>query len=347
MIPINRPSIRRKDMDSVLTCMVNDSLGPGEQGRELVRAVADIIGIAGGVAVRDNQRAIRLALELIELPPGARIAIDALAPSYYDDAIRRSGFEPVYVDVKQGGVCIDPAGIEAVQPSTVICRTTLGFVPDLRTIAAIGIPIIEDISEGLGANTGDERVGTFGQAVIVGLEPDGVITAGGGSIVLASSRGGSSVLAEAAEPGGSVALLPDMNAALGLTQVRELERFIARRAELASLFGRAIMRGRHTAPSQDGDAENVHFAFPVLVEGAAPEVRLYARKKGVETDLAFADSVLATHGTAAEDPEGAEMTTNICPNARSVMLRCIRFPLYPALTSREATTIERVLSSLP
>ena len=36
-----------------------------------------------------------------------------------------------------------------------------------------------------------------------------------------------------------------------------------------------------------------------------------------------------------------------CPEARALGLRCVRFPLYPALTSKEVATIERVLSTLP
>ena len=49
-------------MDSVLTCMVNDTLGPGDRSSELVSAVAHHLGLAGGVALRERSRALEMAL---------------------------------------------------------------------------------------------------------------------------------------------------------------------------------------------------------------------------------------------------------------------------------------------
>ena len=142
--------------------------------------------------------------------------------------------------------------------------------------------------------------------------------------------------------------------ALGLTQVKELERFIARRAELASVFARAVMKGRHTVPGQPGDGENVHSAFPVVLSGGTADVRQYARKKGVETAMAFGSSALAHHGRSTSDAAEMSETTGAAaisesdfPAARALGMRCIRFPLYPALTGKEAGIIERVLSTLP
>jgi dTDP-4-amino-4,6-dideoxygalactose transaminase len=151
------------------------------------------------------------------------------------------------------------------------------------------------------------------------------------------------------------ALLPDMNAALGLTQVKELERFIARRAELATVFSRAVARGRHAIPAQPGDAENVYYSFPVVLEGSAAEVMQYARKKSVETAFSHEGSILAELAAAARpDTQAAEESSRPAvleeadfPVARSFLMRSVRFPLYPALSGREASDIERVLGTLP
>jgi dTDP-4-amino-4,6-dideoxygalactose transaminase len=392
MIPIDRPSIRRRDMDSVLTCMVNDSLGPGDRNNELVSAVSHHLGIAGGIALRERGRALSLALGLIDPPTGSRVAMDPLVPSYYHDIVVAEGLVPVYVDIASDGTCIDPRVLEKLvaedqsededpvqtDPSAatatasggdadggvatqhesgrlaaIITHTALGYVPDMETIAALGIPVIEDISEGIGANTGDRLAGSYGKVVIVGMEPDGIITAGGGTLLLALTKADAGRLQRAADALPPDTLLPDMNAALGLTQIKELERFVTRRAELAAVFSRAVMRGRHTVPGQPGDAQNVHHAFPVVLAAGTAEVREYARKKGVETAMAFGESVLARYANPAAraddgepSPEGV-INEDDFPAARALCLRCIRFPLYPALTGKETTTIERVLSTLP
>ncbi len=349
-------------MDSVLTCMVDDRIGPGDRSNELVSAVSHHLGIAGGLALRERGRALALALELLDLPPGSRVAMDPLVPAHYHDVVAFSGLVPIYVDVTGEGICTDPRQLESLAAGTlgaIITHTALGYVPDMDAIARFGVPIIEDISQGIGANTGDRLVGSYGRLVIVAMEPDGIITAGGGTLLLAAARADLSRMRGAADDLPLDALLPDMNAALGLTQVRELERFIARRAELASVFARAVMKGRHAVPGQPGDGANVHYGFPVVLSGGAAEVRQYARKKGVETTMAFGGTVLARYGKSAapwnerEPSEGSAgshgtvISENEFPSARALGLRCVRFPLYPALTGKETSIIERVLSTLP
>ena len=339
-------------MDAVLSCMVTDSLGPGSLSDQLTNAVSEYLGLAGGIALRERSRAFALTIDRLALPEGSAVVLDPLVPHAYHAVLCEHGMRPVYVDVLDSSLCIDPAlADEAIKRAVeqgeavgaIVTHTTLGFVPDMEAIAALGVPIIEDVSQGIGANTGEERVGRFGKYVLVGMEPDDVITAGGGSLLLASSKGDRAALRREADMLSSDTLLPDMNAALGLTQIREIEKFIARRAEIASVYSRAIMRGRHRSPVQPGEAENVYLSFPVLVTGSVSEVGAYARKKGVESRRAFEHTVLDRYGGAEDDT----IASSEFPVARSLVLRCLQFPLYPSLTAKEVSTIERVLTTLP
>ncbi|MFW6313339.1 MAG: DegT/DnrJ/EryC1/StrS family aminotransferase, partial [Spirochaetota bacterium] len=336
-------------MDAVLSCMVTDSLGPGSLADQLTGAVGEYLGLAGGIALRERARAFAVALDQLELPEGAAVILDPLAPHVYHRVLLERGLAPVYVDVLDTSLCIDPDGvgraIELIVESgghvgAIIARTALGFVPEMESIAAFGVPIIEDISEGIGANTGEERLGRFGRFVLVAMEPESVITAGGGSLLLTASKSDRASLRRAAQNLSSDSLLQDMNAALGLTQIREIEKFIARRAEIAAVYTRAIMRGRHHAPVQPGEAQNVFLTFPVLIEGSVGDVVSYSRKKGVETTHVFSGSVLDRYGRSEHD-EGAEEQEQAdgaagrvaeadFPVSRSLLLRCLHFPLYPS-----------------
>ncbi|MFW5743238.1 MAG: DegT/DnrJ/EryC1/StrS family aminotransferase [Spirochaetota bacterium] len=395
MINVSRPSIRRRDMDAVLSCMVTDSLGPGSLSDQLSTAVGDYLGLAGGIALRERARAFAIAVGLLDLEPGSRVLLDPLVPHAYHAVLHELGLVPVYVDVSEDSLCIDAERAEAfvetsrgteAEPAAIVTHTTLGFVPAMESLAALGLPVIEDVSEGIGANTGEERVGRFGRFVIVGMEPEDVITAGGGTVLLASSKSDRTALRRRAEELSADALLPDMNAALGLTQIREIEKFVARRAEIASVYARALMRGRHRSPVQPGDGQNVYLSFPVLAEGSVSDVVSYAKKKGVEARQAFSAVMLAryglterevaspAHATAAggaasgqatavapapaPDPTAPSGVSILAagpptvaeadfPVARSLLLRCLVFPLYPSLTAKEVATIERVLTTLP
>lgn len=392
-------------MDAVLSCMVTDSLGPGSLSDQLSGAVSDYLGLAGGIALRERARAFAIAVDLLGLDPGSRVLLDPLVPHVYHAVLHELGLVPVYVDVSDDSLCIDAERVHAyvettrgteAEPTAIVTHTSLGFVPEMEALAVLGVPIIEDVSEGIGANTGEQRVGRFGRFVIVGMEPQDVITAGGGTLLLATSKGDRTALRRRAEELSSDALLPDMNAALGLTQIREIEKFVARRAEIAAVYARALMRGRHRSPVQPGDAQNVYLSFPVLADGSVSDVVTYAKKKGVEARPAFSAVMLARYGLterqvaerAEEEPEGALATgeggagpatpsdgavvdpaptpdpsspagaSRLAvgpptvaeagfPVARSLLLRCLVFPLYPSLTAREVATIERVLTTLP
>ena len=355
-------------MDAVLTCMVSDSLGPGALTERLVAAVSEYLGLAGGIALRERGRALGIAIEELGLAAGDRIVLDPLVPHSYHETLIRLGITPVYVDVAPGSVVIDPVAVEREAPnaSAVITAGHLGFVPEMERIAAAGLPVIEDISDAFGANTPTSRAGTSGRYTILAMEPDGIITAGGGTLLLTGGRRERASLRRLSELLPPDALLPDMNAALGTTQIREIERFVARRAEIAAVFAKALMRGRHRAVVQSGDSEPVAFTFPVLIEGSVGDVVAYARKKGVEAIGPFADSVLARYAARsapdgqpdgqdgdAEAPERADpldshrLVEDDYPVARSMLLRCLRFPLYPSLTSKEVELIERTIVSLP
>ncbi len=372
MIALSRPSIRRKDMDAVLSCMVSDRLGPGTIGDDLVTAVSTYLGVPGGIALRERSRALGIALSQLELEPESVILLDPLVPRSYHELIISMGLEPRYVDTISGGATIDPAAVEreAGDAAAVITSTHLGFVPDMDRVAATGLAVIEDISQGMGSHTGEQRAGRYGRFALLAMEPESIITAGGGTLVLSRIKKERAALRRLATELQSDALLPDMNAALGTTQIKEIERYIARRAEIASIYSRALMRGKHRAINQPGDAESVWFSFPVVVAGSSAEVQSYARSKGVETARPFADSVLSRYGVGAEaelssavmeDDEAADAgdvkvghAPNIktvpigeFPNATELLLRCVVFPLYPSLSGKEVEAVERVILSLP
>ena len=386
-IPLIRPSIKRADMDSVLTCMVSDSLGPGVLGQRLVKETSEYLGCAGGIALREYGRAIRLALEALGLEKGARVIVSVLASRVYRDVFEAMGIEAVYVDVDEDTGCLSADNVAAAAEgvSAIVVHASLGFVPDMEALLALGLPLIEDISQAVGAHTGSRKLGALGNYTIVSLEPDGIITAGGGVLLLCRSRREMGALARFTETLESGTFLPDFNAALGITQIRNVEKFIQRRKEIAGIFAHSSAQARHRMLSQKGEAENIFFSFPVLLASGMKDVQAYARKKGVETKAAFTESILAyvpreretadsmdaaapsasttpqpdpttlqtTPETLQSDPAApqsklkAAIEVKNFPVARTFLLRCLLFPLYPALTKTSVEQIARVLSTLP
>lgn len=339
-IPIYRPSVKRKELDSVLSTMVEDRLGPGTVAQELVKEVGAYLELETGVALREYGRAVETAIECLGIARGEKVLISPLAPSIYMEVFLSRGIEPVFVDIDPDTGC---TAVEHIQnladgaAKAVVVTGTLGFIPDLEAIAGLGVPIIEDVTQCIGANTGIRKCGTYGSVVILGMEPEDIITSGGGALVFARTKREAANLKKITSIYPRTAFLQDMNAALGVVQIRSIENFIAQRKEIAQVYVRALMRSRHRTLVQKGEAENVHYSFPVLLDSGVKEVRQYARKRNVDTALAFEDTIYGRF----------EVTDQPCPHAQSIILRCVLFPLYPTLGRKHAGEVEKVLSTLP
>jgi perosamine synthetase len=308
-IPVHKPSIKRSDMDAVLTCMVSDNLSPGVLSHRLAHEVAHNLGAESGLAVREYQRAVEAAIDGLGISAGGRIVLTPLCPRIYERTFKERAIELVMVDVDPENGCITSGALEALEGQNVdavVCHYPLGFVPNMEAIMGFGVPIIEDISQAFGALTGTRKAGSYGQYVIISLEAENIITSGGGALVLGRSKKEATALKRVGEAMIEEQLLPDMNAALGLTQIKELEKFIERRKEIAQHYGRSLLQSRHKTLVQRGEAENTYFSFPVLIEMGLKDVQAFARKKAIETAPAFANSILAL--MPGEEAAGRELT---------------------------------------
>lgn len=347
MLPLYRPTIRRADMDAVLRRLAEDSIGAGELSREFSQSLAKYLDRRSGVSMRTIGSALQAALAALNLAPGARIGVSVLAHAAVARILRRAGFVPVPIDTQRNlPVLPDPLNFDyqPLELSALYVDARVGYVAELESLQQLKIPIIEDVSEGLGGNTGSVMAGSVGELTIIGLEPEHIVTAGGGATVVTNSTRRVSALGAWTDPGEGEASLPDMNAAMGLTQMRQLERFVERRRDIAARFLRVIQRGRHHTALPGNDGETVFPAFPVLVESSPREVEHYARTHGVTAQRAFTDTVLAEIG-ASQDND-VDVAAGF-PNGLSLAGRMVLFPVYPTLGKTEQETIERVLATLP
>jgi perosamine synthetase len=338
-IPVFRSYIRRKDMDTVLNCLVTDSVGPGEYLERFQRSARESLGYDFGFAVRSPYIALGLALDSLALTEGDAVAIPALAPAYYAEVLASRRLVPVYVDAAKDTAEPDIATIESLapHPKAFVLHESLGIMPDPEAVASLGIAVIEDMSNAIGAYRGESRAGSLGRLAFLGLEHDSIVTSGGGALLAACGRREGQILRNLAESIAPELRMTDYNAALALAQLRDMESAIARRRELASTFAQSLARTRHRLLSQGGEGEQGYWAFPVSVASSIKDVSAYAKKKDVDTELAFTGSLLAK-GFVAEDS---------CPNARSISLRCLLFPLHQRIGATAAEKIAKVLATLP
>src|SRR5574344_735814 len=108
MIQTYSTTIRRKEMDAVLTCMVDEKIGPGEMNAKLIQQIKEFIKCDGAVALRSPAIALKYALQTISLDESSKIMISALAPAWQYQTIESLGYEPLVLDVDEASGLVTP-----------------------------------------------------------------------------------------------------------------------------------------------------------------------------------------------------------------------------------------------
>lgn len=340
MITVYRPTIKRKAMDSVLSCMVSEEIGAGSLAHQFISKICSYIGVYNGIAVSSYYNALSLACDALNLEPTSSVLVSALAPGFYRRVLEEKGLIPVILDVDKDACTLLPEDIEkkfTENPKAILLHYHLGYIPDLSAIMQFGIPVIADISHALGAKIDDIHCGSEADVVIFSLEPENIITTAGGGCVLTQNRSIYKELKNMIEGSRSHLKLPDLNASLGLVQLKEIDEYLSRRIEIEKIFSQSIMKSRHSTLKQRTDYDPPCFAFPVILSSGMNDVRKYARRKNIETIPAFWDSLLATIEESDSEYE----------NAKQISMRCLLFPLYPMLGKKNIELISRILSTLP
>ena len=266
-IPVFNPTIRRKEMDSVLNCLVSDQIGPGALSQKLLDGLKKHLDHNGGVCFREPQRAIECILLTLEPKREGKILLSALAPGFYVDVIQLLGFEVVLCDVdsSSGLMLIDDLVEKSKECIILIIDYPIGNYNDVEILNKLEIPIIEDISCSIGTFTENFRPGSLGKYVLVGLEENHLITAGGGAVVVAHSRSDVTNLKKSYDLMDKTVLLPDMNSALAIVQSSSLSSRLEKRQLYFELFFSQLQKGGHKTLVLGYEIESLLYSFPVFI----------------------------------------------------------------------------------
>jgi dTDP-4-amino-4,6-dideoxygalactose transaminase len=341
-IEVYSPTIKRKEMDAVLTAMVEDRIGPGEQTRGLIQLGKEYLGFDYCIALRSPAIALFLALQSLGLEAGQGVIVSALSPRYYLRVLEDLKLRPVYADVGPSSACVSRETVEAAaagsdpRPCCMVIQHTLGFSPDTASLVPFGLPIIEDISQSYGTVLKEEKIGSFGTFTLLGLEERDMLTAGGGALLYAVNRRDAGALRNLGDIPPEYGL-PDMNAAMAAVQFREGAKHLEKRKEIAHIYTQSSLRTRHKRFIQREEGEYNNYAFPLILESGVKDVKAYAKRKEIEVESAF-ETTLA--GTGAAPP-------NVCPASYSLSLRTVLFPLYPRLGTGEIEKVAKLITTLP
>lgn len=330
----------RKDMDAVLSTLVDEQLGPNSSNAELSKMLCHDLSAQEALVLRSYPRALVIALHTLELPEHASVAISTLSPVWYVHILEQLGLKPVLVDVdpRTGCMSIESLRQQPQMPDALLLYQSLGNITSPEDVSDLQLPIIEDISQSFHTKTDSYAAGASGQIIILSFEDDAILAAGGGSAVLAKTKKYAASLKRNSPECLVYDLLPDVNSALIINQLANIDDMIAKRAAYFEVCHKSLMKTKHRVINDTSTAMHQNgYTFAVMLSSRVGEVQKYTRKYKIETTNPFEVCALTLY---------PERRTEF-PGSLPFMLRAMIFPLYPLLSKEQLLTLARVLSTLP
>jgi len=159
----------------------------GTWTRRLEAMFAARAGVRYAVACNSATSGLVMAAGALDLGPGDEVLVPCMSFHATATALVPWGCVPVFVEVKSDTFCIDPEDAAAkITPRTkAIVVVHLGGSPaDMDALRALGLPIIEDCAQSLGATYRGREAGSIGNAGVCSLTETKSITCGEGGVVL-------------------------------------------------------------------------------------------------------------------------------------------------------------------
>src|SRR5262245_36014924 len=375
MLPYGRHSVEKEDVQAVTSALRSGWLTTGPLVAELVRPRAAAVGAAHAVAVNSGTAALHAAVAAAGIGPGDEVVTSPLTFVASANAVLYRGGVPVFADVREDTLTIDPVDAEMrITPRTCALLPVdyAGQPADLDEIARIaaarGLVTIEDAAHALGASYRGRPVGAVADLTTFSFHPvkhmttgeGGMVTTGRADLAAAMRRFRNHGLdadfrerdARGLEFSPMVELgfnyrLPDVACALGLAQLARLESGLKRRAELAERYQAALAGVAGVAlPTVRPHVRHAWHIFPVLLE--LP--RLSVDRRTVVAALRAENIGVALHYVPAYwHPyyEALGYRRGLCPRAEAAWERLLTLPIFPAMTDADAddvvTAVRKVL----
>jgi len=279
MIPYARQSINEADIDAVVEVLRSDFITQGATVPCFEEAVAQCCGAQHAVAVNSATSALHLACAALGVGPGDVVWTSPISFVASANCARYCGAEIDFVDIDPRTWCLSAEALEIKLEETLVAGRRLpkvvipvhfgGQSCDMAKIAVLaanyGFRVIEDASHALGGKYKNEPVGScaFSDVAVFSFHPVKIVTTGEGGVAVSNdpcliarmarlrshgiTRNVSEMTREADGPWyyeqlelGFNYRMTDFAGALGLSQLRRLDAFVARRNELARQYEEAL-----------------------------------------------------------------------------------------------------------
>jgi dTDP-4-amino-4,6-dideoxygalactose transaminase len=312
MLGFQPPAIGEEEVAAVAETLRSGWLTTGPRAAELEQRMAEYLEAEHVLALASGTAALHLALVALGVGPGDEVITTPITWPATANVVVHTGATPVFVDVLEGDLNIDPALAAAAvtERTKVILPVDLAGQPaDLDPLLALGIPIVEDAAHAAESRYRGRKIGSIAEVTCFSLYATKNIAAGEGGLISTNSdeiaqavldlrlmRRGDGSLYDIPVPGYK-ANLSDVLATIALCQLDKIDRHTEIRKRQFAAYDEAVagLAGITPLVRDDRDVHALHlYVVRIDPEGAGATRDEYQRALG-EENIATSIHFLPVH----------------------------------------------------
>ncbi|MGC8988231.1 DegT/DnrJ/EryC1/StrS family aminotransferase [Infirmifilum sp.] len=258
--PLIKPSLGREELEELKKVFLSGWLTQGPYVKEFERRVAEYVGAKHALAVTSCTTALYLTLKALGVKSGGKVVVpDFTFPATANAAVEL-GARPILVDVNEEGA-LDPQELRRIlsenkDVKAVIVVHPFGHALNIEVYkevieeAGLNIPVIEDAATALGSTCNGRFAGNMGDFGCYSFHPRKLVTTGEGGMIVLNDDVYAEKLRILRDHGRNMQgvfvenslnfRMSDIQAAIGIVQLRRLESTIEQRRRLAELYHRML-----------------------------------------------------------------------------------------------------------
>lgn len=306
IIPNIEPWLGKEELKEVTESIKAQWISGGPKLKEFQEKIARLCRVKHAIGVCNGTQALYVGLKALGVGEGDEVIVPDFTFIASANVVVWAGAKPVFVDVDRRTFNIAPEKIEkaitkntkAIMPVHIYGQAA--EMPQIMNIAQkYKLLVIEDAAQGIGVSYGGKPVGGFGEVGCLSFYADKIITTGEGGMVLTNDdeiAKRCTILLNQGRMGrgwyihdyiGYNFRMTDLQAGIGLAQLRKLQKSIALRKRVARWYQKYLAdMAEVTFPYVDPKGVNVPFRITILVD-SPQELMEYLGKRGVKTARSF------------------------------------------------------------